>query len=174
MKPALVVGVLMLAASPAAVQAQAESDSAALAATRALLFSVREAVDRVSAHSNEFRRDLRTVGELTVLARAKRLEAACRDARAVLTDARPRLASARLAPRQVGARDSLATAIGTLAMSLQRECERGLGPEGPGSRADTLRAWGPHRTSILSQAISRYHGAAGRFARRLGIDLSKR
>jgi len=173
MKAAWCLGLLVLAAGPAAGQAPGVPDSAALAGYQTLLVGLRDAVDRVSARANEFRRDLKTVGEATVLARAGRLDTACRETRAALSDARPRLADARLAPHQTGARDSLVTAIGVLTASLQRDCERGLGPAGPGSRADTLRAWGPHRTAILAQAVSGYHGAAARLARRLGVNLSK-
>lgn len=166
--------VLVLLTAPGAGAAQIAPDSAARAEYEGLLVGLRDAVGRVSARANEFRRELRTVGEATVIARAGRLDAVCRETRAALTEARPRLTGARLAPHQTGARDSLVTAIGVLTASLQRECERGLGPSGPGSRADTLRAWGPHRTAQLAQAVSAYHGAAARFARRLGVDLTKR
>jgi hypothetical protein len=167
------LGALMLAAGPAAAQQRAP-DTAAAAGYQALLIRVRDAVDRVSARITEFRRDLRSAGVATVLARAGRLEAACRDTRAVLAEARPALEAARLTPPQGSARDSLVTAMGALAASLRRDCERGLGPTGPGSRADTLRAWGPHRTATVTQAVSAYHGAAGRFARRIGADLTVR
>jgi len=125
----------------------------------------------VAARGNEFRRDLQTVGETTILARAAHLDAACVGAGEALTKGRARLASAKLAAHQVGARDTLVTAISTLNASLERDCHRGLSPTGPGDRADTLRAWGPNRTAALTQAISGYHGAVGRFARRVGLDL---
>jgi hypothetical protein len=165
------LGILMLAASPSAGQTP---DSATRAEYQDLLTRLREAVDQVSARANEFRRDLRAAGETTVLARAGRLESACRDTRGTLGAARPRLAAARLTSGQAGARDSLLTAIDALAGNLRRECEHGLGPSGPGSRADTLRAWGPHRTAALFQAATAYHGAAARFARRVGVDLTAR
>jgi hypothetical protein len=171
---AWLLGALILGGSPVAVQAQAVPDSAAVARYQALLVGLRDAVDRVSARANEFRRDLKTIGETTVLSRATRLDETCRATRTALAEARPQLAAARLAPHQASARDTLVTVIGRLTASLQQDCERGLGPAGPGSRADTLRAWGPHRTATLSQAVTAYHGAAARLARRLGADITQR
>ena len=174
MKTTVVAGLLVLGATPAVGQVSAAPDSAAVARYQALLIGLRDTVDLVSARANEFRRDLQSVGETTVLARASRLEVACRATRGALAVARPQLAAARLASHQAGARDSLVTAIGVLTSSLARDCEQGLGPAGPGSRADTLRAWGPNRTAALIQAVAGYHGAAARFARRLGTDLTGR
>lgn len=165
---------VMVVPAPAASQRRTVPDSATRAELESVLLALRDTVDHVSARINEFRRDLPTVGATTVVARAGRLDGACRTARTALLDARPRLSGARLASGQRGARDSLLTAIGTLAASLERDCERGLGPSGPGSRADTLRAWGLHRTSLLTQAMSGYYGAAARLARRLDVDLTKR
>jgi hypothetical protein len=174
MTRATLVGMLFLVAGQAAAQATVAPDTTARATYQPLLIRLRDAVDQVSARANEFRRDLRTVGGATVLSRAGRLDTVCRETRAALTEARQPLRAGRFTPHQVGARDSLLTAIGALTASLRRECERGLGPTGPGSRADTLRAWGPHRTAVLAQAVSAYHGAAARFARRIGADLSAR
>lgn len=173
MRIVTVVGLLAVGA-PGAGQAQTGPDSATVARYQALLIGLRDTVGSVSARANEFRRDLRTVGETTVLSRAARLDAACRATRSALADARPTLAAARLTSQQAGARDSLIAAMATLTASLERDCERGLGPAGPGARADTLRAWGPYRTAALSQWVSGYHSAAARFARRIGADLIRR
>ncbi|MDH4043036.1 MAG: hypothetical protein OEY20_12500 [Gemmatimonadota bacterium] len=161
---------LVLVSHPAAGQV-AMPDSATKAGYRQLLLELRDTVGAVAARGNEFRRDLQTVGETTVLSRAARLEAACVGARQALDEARSELAAAKFAAHHAGVRDTLVTAIGALTTSLERDCHRGLSPTGPGSRADTLRAWGPNRTARLTQAISGYHAAVGRFARRLGIDL---
>jgi hypothetical protein len=174
MKTSFALIALVLGVGPATARAQTTPDSAAVARYQALLIGLRDTVDRIAARTTEFRRDLRTIGDMTVLARAARLEEACRDARAALTAARPQLAAARLGSGQAGARDTLVTAIGNLVSSLQRECERGLGTTGPGSRADSLRAWGPHRTATLTQAMTAYHGAAARFARRIRADITRR
>jgi hypothetical protein len=166
------VGVLILGLGPAGGWAQGAPDSTA-AKYRPLLIALRDTVGRVAARANDFRRDLKTAGETTVLARAARLEEACRDARGALTAARPQFAAARLTPQQASARDTLVTVIGQLVAGLQRDCERGLGTTGPGSRADSLRAWGPHRTGSLAQAVTAYQGASARFARRIGVDLTR-
>lgn len=159
-----------LVSQPAAGQT-ATSDSALKAGYRQLLLGLRDTVGAVAARGNEFRRDLQTVGETTVLTRAARLDAACVGARQALGQARSQLAAAKLPAHEAGARDTLVTAIGALNTSLEHDCHRGLSPTGPGHRADTLRAWGPNRTAQLTQAISGYHAAVGRFARRFGIDL---
>ena len=148
-------------------------DSTIVASYRQVLFALRDTVDQVSARSVEFRRDLRTVGEGTVLARSGRLTASCQAARDALRDAQPTLAGLPVDARYHAERDSLLITMRGLSRSLDAECLRGLGPEGPGQRADTLRAWGPHRTSNFGQAITAYHGAAARLARRLEIDLSR-
>lgn len=160
------------AATTAAGQTGTARDSATVAGHRQLLTALRDTVDEVSVRSAEFRRDLRTVGAETVLARSQRLVTSCGSARAALQNARPALTRLPLEDELRPLRDSLQIAMRDLAGSLQTECLQGLGPEGPGQRADTLRAWGPHRTSNLSQSITLYHGAAARLARRLGIDLS--
>jgi hypothetical protein len=165
---------VVIVAQPAVGQAAAMPDSATVESYRQLLLGLSDTIRVVSARGNEFRRDLRTVGETTILARAARLEAACAGVGTAVGDARSQLAAAPLAAHVRGARDTLVTAMGTLASGLERDCRRGLGPTGPGIRADTLRAWGPNRTARLDQAVSGYHGAAARFARRLGIDLSAR
>jgi hypothetical protein len=158
-------------AHPAAGQTGSVPDSATKAEYRQLLLELRDTVRVVAARGNEFRRDLQTVGETTILVRAAHLDAACVGAREALTKGRSLLASAKLAAHQMGARDTLVTAIGVLNASLEHDCHRGLSPTGPGSRADTLRAWGPNRTGQLTQAMSGYHAAVGRFARRVGLDL---
>lgn len=170
----VIVAVLLGAATPALAQRAAPRDSATAAEYQRALKALRDTVSVVAARSNEFRRDLRTVGAGTVLARAETLTRACAGTRDALNTARPELAGWPLADGGRPQRDSLLTAMRQLAQRLEAECLRGLGVDGPGVRADTLRAWGPYRTSNLSQAMTAYHAAAASLARRLGLDLSGR
>ena len=129
------------------------------------------AVDAVSTSANDLRRDLPTAGDVTVLAKAERLSRTCAAARPPLREAIPAVARARRGARLVPARDSLGSAIRALDTGLEQHCVRGLGPAGPGVRADTLRTWGRYRTAELQQLIVVYHSAAVRFAAALGFKL---
>lgn len=173
MKSAIVLALMLGALPPAAAQQRSAPDSATVAAYRQLLLGLRDTLDVVSGRSAEFRRDLRTVGEGTVIARGQRLTHACRSVRDALADARPALSRLPAEDRARAERDSLVLAMRNLERSLDVECLRGLNPEGPGQRADSLRAWGPNRTSNLAVSITAYNGAALRLARRLGIDLTR-
>ena len=169
----MLLGILLGCVVPAAAQRGPARDSATVASYAHLLFELRDTVDVVSARVSDFRRDLRSVGDGTVLARSRRLAQSCETARVVLRDAR--LPLQRLPADQAihAPRDSLGAAMHRLERRLEVECLQGLAPEGPGQRADTLRAWGPNRTSKLDQTITSYHAAAARLARVLGIDMSR-
>jgi len=161
-------------AVPVAAQSSASggtlSDSAKTAYV-ALFVGLRDSLDLVAARTTEFRRDLRTVGDGTVVDRSGRLAMACTGARAALLGARPDVDRAPVPARRSGARDTLRTAMDDLVRALERDCTRGLGPRGSGRWADSLRAWGPHRTAQLSRAITMYHGAVSRFQSAIGIRL---
>jgi len=173
MKSAIVLTLLLGATPAAAAQQRSAPDSATVAAYRQLLLGLRDTVDVVSSRSAEFRRDLRTVGDGTVIARGQRLSHACRSVRDALAEARPALSRLPAEDRARAERDSLLLSMRNLELGLDVECVRGLNPEGAGQRADTLRAWGPNRTANLSVSITAYNGAALRLARRFGIDLTR-
>lgn len=168
------IRLLCAAAVPAAAQAPVSPGPApdsTKAAYVALFVGLRDSMDLVTARAVEFRRDLRTVGDGTVLDRSRRLAATCGATRSALLKARPEIERAPVAPRRAGARDTLRTAVDDLVRVLERDCARGLGPRGPGIWADSLRAWGPHRTAKLSRSITTYHGAVARFQSAIGIRL---
>lgn len=160
--------------APAPAQRAAGLDSATAAEYQRVLKALRDTVSVVAARSNELRRDLRTVGAGTVLARAEALARACTATRGALVAARPGIAGWPLADRGRPQRDSLLVAMRRFTERLDAECLRALSVTGPGERADSLRAWGPYRTSNLSQAMTAYHAAAARLARSLNLDLSGR
>jgi hypothetical protein len=161
-------------ASPAGAQRLANPDSVTLAGYQRVLVGMRDTVEFLSARANDFRRDLRAAGEPTVLTRADRLVQACRATRDAFAAVRPTIGGWPLPERAHPYRDSLLAAMRGLTEHIATDCLRGLDPTGPGRRADTLRAWGPYRTSELGQATTLYHGAAARLARSLGIDLTRR
>lgn len=167
----VVLGILATA-TPAASQQGSKPDSITVASYRQVLLALRDTVDLVSARGAELRRDLRMAGGETVLSRSQRLVAACQLAHRALRDTRPTLDSLPINAEARPLRDGLLVAMRDLSRSLDVECLRGLAPEGPGARADTLRAWAPHRTATLEQVVTAYHGASARLARALGIDLS--
>lgn len=154
-------------------QAEPPLDSAAQY-YRGLLVALRDTVNTVSARAHEFRRDLPSAGDVTVLTKASRLAGACTAARAALHDALPAVNRAPPTARVTPARDSLRVAVGRLSAGLDQQCVEGLGPQGPGVRADTLRAWGRYRTGRLQHLIALYHSAAARFGAALGFKLPPR
>lgn len=125
---------------------------------------LRDTLDGVTAATWEFNRDLRNAGGVTVLARAERLRERCQAAALALPEAasvfRPAPAAA-----------SLVEAVRRLQGVLREQCGRGFRRDGPGSWADTLRAWGPYRASQIDDAIREYGAAAGRFAGAVGVKL---
>jgi hypothetical protein len=151
-------------------QGEAPLDSAAQY-YRGLLVALRDTVNAVSARAHEFRRDLPSAGDATVLSKAARLAGACAAARAALHDALPAVSRAAPAAAVTPARDSLRVAMRRLSTGLEQQCIRGLGVRGPGVRADTLRAWGRYRTGQLEHLIVLYHSAAARFGAALGFKL---
>jgi hypothetical protein len=171
--PPVLLGALALG-SPATAQQRADADSIPLAEYQRVLVGLRDTVERLSARANELRRDLRSAGDPTVLSRGERLVQACRGTRDAFTATRPGIAGWRLPEKARAPRDSLVTAMRGLTERIDAECLRGLDPAGPGQRADTLRAWGPYRTSELDRSVMLYHGAAGRLARTLGINITRR
>ena len=136
-----------------------------------MLVGLRDTVNAVSSRLNDLRRDLLTAGDVTVLAKAGRLAGTCAAARTALRDAMPAVARAQRGARLVPARDSLRLAIRALDSGLEQQCVRGLGPAGPGARADSLRTWGRYRTAELQHLIIVYHSAVARFAAALGFKL---
>jgi hypothetical protein len=174
MKWSLVLLGALAAASPAAAQRPVAPDSATLAEYQRVLVGLRDTVGVLSSRANDLRRDLRDAGDPTVLSRGERLVQACQVTRDAMVATRPTIAGWALPERARAPRDSLFAAMRGLSARISSECLGGLNPAGPGQRADTLRAWAPHRTSELDRAVMLYHGAAARLARSLGINIAAR
>jgi hypothetical protein len=176
MRPWTIVLAALMPTAAAAQQvmapprAEAPLDSAAQY-YRGLLVVLRDTVNAVAARAHEFRRDLPSAGDVTVLSKAARLAGTCAAARAALDDALPAVSRAAPTATVRPARDSLRAAIRRLSSGLDRECITGLAGPGPGARADTLRAWGRYRTGQLAHLITLYHSAAAQFGAALGFKL---
>lgn len=172
----VVTAVLLMSFAPAAT-AQVPTDSAAapLSEPGRTLLALRDSVDRVDAELTRFQRDLQLAGEQTVVSRARRLGAACTGLRRAMADGAPVLSGFAAANEALtGVSRDLQSQMRATGRTLERECEVGLAPEGPGVWADSLKAWGPHRTSQLQQSLRAYERSAVSFARAAGIELKPR
>jgi hypothetical protein len=166
----LVAVSLVLAAG--AVRAQTPDSSNAESARA--LFLLRDTTEMVRGELNRFRRDLEFAGGATVLNRAVRLNEACARLRAAVAQERGVFRSARL-PLASGrnATQGLLAEMQRLDAALRTNCLEGLAAQGPGERADSLKAWGPYHSSRLQGRLLAYDGAAAAFARSIGIRLSQ-
>ena len=152
-------------------RARAAPDSALARRYHDALAAVRDTLDGVTAAAWDLNRDLRSAGAETVLARARRLRERCQAATLFLPEA-VRTFQYSLTPGwdrgEVGA---LRGALRRLEVVLREQCEPGFRADGPGSWADSLRAWSPYRSNQIDQAIRSYGAAAARFAAAAGVRL---
>lgn len=167
-----VAGLLWAAAAAAPLCAQQpETADTASAYVRALRM-VRDSAENVRGAIARFRRDLPMAGEQTVTGRAKRLTQACEGLRAAFARATPLLEVPSGAHQGlITARQELLAAMRTTGPVLRSECERGLSTDGPGQWADSLKAWGPHRTSQIQRSLTSIDAAIAGFARAADIKL---
>ena len=163
----LVLGVLPLHGQ----RTRAKPDSLLLARYHETLILLRDTLTGVTAATFEFGRDLRAAGGETVLARARRLRVQCHAAGLVMHDAEPAFQPWRVpatARQQAGA---LGAALRRLRAILREQCELGFRQDGPGSWSDSLRAWGPYRSSQIDTGVREYEAMAARFAAAVGVRL---
>ncbi len=153
------------------LQSQQTSANPVSAAEQALR-AVRDSAERVRGSIARFRRDLQMAGAETVLVRAQRLTQACGGLRAVFAETRPAFrVPADASPALTRTSGELLAEMRETDAVLERECEHGLRPDGPGAWADSLKAWGPHRTSRIERSLTAIDGATAQFARAADIDL---
>lgn len=161
-----------LAGPRIAPQAAGSADS-----TRALyrdrIVALRDTVQAVSRAIVVLRRDLRSAGPETVLAKAQTLGRACGAVRAALLDELPHFTPRQVPATAREAADSVRMAVRDLTRRLEQQCEVGLDPKGPGQPADSIRAWGPYRTAELRRGMERFHVALTRFAGAIGVKLPR-
>lgn len=163
---------LMTVTPAAAAQIRADSTAAPPSEPARTLLALRDSVDRVSAELTRFQRDLQLAGGQTVVSRARRLGDACAGLRRAMVAGASVLSAGAAANAGLSdASQDLQSQLRATSRMLAQECEVGLAPEGPGVRADSLKAWGPHRTSLLQQSLNAYQRSAAGFARAAGIEL---
>lgn len=133
-----------------------------------MLTEVRDSLWAVLSASWEFNRDLKQAGPETVLARSVVLRSHCGGAAAAV-----RRAEVGIAPGARGAIQlaGLRNALQRVRLALRQDCELGFAERGPGSHADTLRAWGPFRVQRIERIIADYEQAARAYAEATGIKL---
>lgn len=151
-----------------------EEQDSILAVYKNALMGLRDSVDLVRGALDQFRRDLQPAGERTVIFRATRLNERCTALGGSLQVAEPVFRAYR-APTNA-AREANGELLGemrALEAALSSHCLEGLAVDGPGVRADSLKAWGPHHTSKLRHALSAFHARAVATADALGIELDR-
>ena len=174
MSPARVSAMLLLVATwatAAPLHAQ-QTEPGTVSVAEQSLRAVRDSAERVRGSVARFRRDLEQAGAETVLGRAQRLTQACSGLRTVFAQTAPDFrapANAHAALSQ--ASRELLSEMRAMDAVLQRECERGLRSDGPGAWADSLKAWGPYRTSRIERSLTGIDRTTAQFARAADIDL---
>jgi hypothetical protein len=136
-----------------------------------VLLALRDTLTAVQAALSDFRQDLQRAGRETVLSRSAELGRRCRSAAAEVPAAVERLRPAMKVSATRRVAQSLIGTMGQLGAALRRECEQGLRADGPGTWAESLRAWGPYRVNRIDRAIGAFEAAAGKFATAAGFKL---
>jgi hypothetical protein len=140
-----------------------------------VLLDLRDSTSAVRGQLAVFRRDLSQAGAATVVGRATSLHVRCANASDALRQAEEQVRPGPGWPAVARAASAdLIGAMRTLRDLVRTHCDVGLAPEGPGVRADTLRAWGPYRTGMLVRGITEFDRAVGRFARATSLHLEAR
>ena len=116
------------------------------------------------------RTDLGSVSPALVFSRAGRQRTQCTGSRAAVTELQRVLGSRVYTPRAAAAQQALQAEAVAVRQALER-CEREWAPQAgpPPGRADSLRAWAPHRLELLQRAIRRYELKAAAFRGSAGL-----
>jgi hypothetical protein len=116
------------------------------------------------------RTDLGSVSPSLVLSRAAGQRAQCTGSRIAVTELQQVLGSRVYTPRAGAAQQALRAEAAAVRQALER-CEREWAPGGGPEpwRADSLRAWAPHRLDQLQRAIRRYELKAAAFRGKAGL-----
>lgn len=161
---------MILAALLGALVAVQSPDSAARQRLAAAARAASDSVSFARGTAAAFRADLDRVSWSLVLDRAARVRAGCAAAGAALRALETELGSGDVPYTRREARDSLRRESVAARRSLAA-CERDFTPRAATAQwADTIRAWGPYRTSHVGDALARFIGALHEFAQAVGIE----
>lgn len=175
------IATAVLLSSPVAAAAQVtpadfirpdstELDSLSQSYKDALLL-LRDTLTTVQASVSSFRRVLAQGGAETVVNRARSLHAKCGRAVVTVREMEPTFSASRAPDDRVREQSvELTRQMRTLRGDLDENCGA-LAPEGPGERADTLRAWGPYYSSRIDRALVAYYESVARFLKAADFKL---
>lgn len=127
-------------------------DSATRARYAPALHALEDSLGTLSAVVARFQTDLSNASRDLVVSRSTRLRERCTGA----------LTAAAALDGAVPARASLRSALASLRSELSR-CNDDFATGQWTERADSLRAWAPHRLARLTEAVQRYRWAARRY-----------
>jgi hypothetical protein len=135
-----------------------------------LLNQTTDSLDRIRGATAGFRADLENASPDLVLVRAAQVRAACAAAAPSLQVLQAQLVREEYSPRARREQAQLRSGTASLHTVLLR-CKREWEPTPrPALRdADSLRAWGPYRTSQLEASLLRYLGLVRSFMKRAAL-----
>ncbi len=130
-----------------------------------------DSLDNLRGALETFRADLEPASSAIVLQRAGKVGTSCTGVRHALQQLYTLLGAPYSTPskhQQADLRSSTAELLATL-----ERCEKDWAVEpGTTARADTLKAWGPYRTSQLNNQLLSYLGVMNRFQKAAGFALT--
>jgi hypothetical protein len=159
--------IMLVIALAVALQAP---DSARTGRWQRALNQTTDSLDRLRGASAGFRVDLANASPDLVLARAAQVRATCSAAVPPLQSLEALMAGEVYSPRARREQTQLRAGTAQLRQVLAR-CEREwLAPPHPARRdADSLRAWGPYRSSQLEASLQRYLALVRTFMKRAAL-----
>jgi hypothetical protein len=139
------------------------------------MVELRDTLTVLASDMSLFRQDLAGAGAETVLSRAELLHGSCGNSVDLLRAAEPVFRPSRAPNDRVRTQsEALLSEMRALRRTLDEQCLTGLALEGPGERADTLRAWGPYRLRGVGLAIQAYYATAGEFQKAAEFKVEPR
>ena len=144
-------------------------DSAARARYAAALRNLSDSLSAVEAAAALVQADLVNASRDLVISRSARLTARCAGARAAARSLDSLLVAVPLRPPPPPPHPPLGRELAMLRMELTR-CEAAFTTGRGYERADSVRAWAPHRIARLDDAVRRYRLSARTLMRRTGLE----
>lgn len=147
------------------------SDTARQARYERTLNNATDALDRLRGATADFRTDLPSASTDLVLQRAARVRGTCREASAAVSAVDSLLREGLYTTKAQRQQTELRSG-GTELRRVLARCEREWNAQQHRTAvvaADSLRAWGPHRTSQLELASGRYLAVVRGFMKQAGL-----